>query len=144
MLTAKGNPMDRIVDFEIGADDYLPQPFEPHELLASIRAVLRSGSEAGAAIGVAHKSRRFAPLEIDRDARSVMVGGKPCELTSRWFDLLVALAERAGSAQSARPDSCLAHRPFFVCWAWPHRRWLWAVTPSSGGRCSGWKPCSVA
>ena len=96
MLTAKGDPMDRIVGLEIGADDYLPKPFEPRELLARIRAVLRRGSEAGATIGGAHKSMRFGSLEIDRDARSVIVGGKPCELTSYQFDLLVALAERAG------------------------------------------------
>ena len=95
MLTAKGDPMDRIVGLEIGADDYLPKPFEPRELLARIRAVLRRGSEAAANNG-AHKSMRFGSLEIDRDARIVTVSGKPCELTSYQFDLLVALAERAG------------------------------------------------
>ncbi len=95
MLTAKGDPMDRIVGLEIGADDYLPKPFEPRELLARIRAVLRRGSEAAAHNG-AHKAMRFGSLEIDRDARTVTVGGKPCELTSYQFDLLVALAERAG------------------------------------------------
>ena len=95
MLTAKGDPMDRIVGLEIGADDYLPKPFEPRELLARIRAVLRRGSEAAANSGT-HKSMRFGSLEIDRDARIVAVSGKPCELTSYQFDLLVALAERAG------------------------------------------------
>ena len=95
MLTAKGDPMDRIVGLEIGADDYLPKPFEPRELLARIRAVLRRGSEAAASLGV-HKTMRFGSLEIDRDARSVMIGGKPSELTSYQFDLLVALAERPG------------------------------------------------
>ena len=95
MLTAKGDPMDRIVGLEIGADDYLPKPFEPRELLARIRAVLRRGSDAATSIGV-HKTMRFGSLEIDRNARSVMVDGKPCELTSYQFDLLVALAERAG------------------------------------------------
>ena len=96
MLTAKGDPMDRIVGLEIGADDYLPKPFEPRELLARIRAVLRRGSDAAASNGGAHKAMRFGSLEIDRDARTVTVGGKPCELTSYQFDLLVALAERAG------------------------------------------------
>ena len=96
MLTAKGDPMDRIVGLEIGADDYLPKPFEPRELLARIRAVLRRGSEGAANSGTAHKSMRFGSLEIDRDARIVAVSGKPCELTSYQFDLLVALAERAG------------------------------------------------
>ena len=95
MLTAKGDPMDRIVGLEIGADDYLPKPFEPRELLARIRAVLRRGVEAAASLGV-HKTMRFGSLEIDRDARSVIIGGKPSELTSYQFDLLVALAERPG------------------------------------------------
>ena len=96
LLTAKGDPMDRIVGLEIGADDYLPKPFEPRELLARIRAVLRRGSEAAGNIGGAHKTMRFGSLEIDRDARTVTVGSKLCELTSYQFDLLVALAERAG------------------------------------------------
>lgn len=98
MLTAKGDPMDRIVGLEIGADDYLPKPFEPRELLARIRAVLRRGSEtAGTGTGADnHKVMRFGSLEIDRDARSVSVSGNPCELTSYQFDLLVTLAERAG------------------------------------------------
>jgi DNA-binding response OmpR family regulator len=102
MLTAKGDPMDRIVGLEIGADDYLPKPFEPRELLARIRAVLRRSAEvagAGAAGGV-HKVMRFGSLEIDRDARTVTVGGAACELTSYQFDLLVALAERAGRVLS--------------------------------------------
>ena len=96
MLTAKGDPMDRIVGLEMGADDYLPKPFEPRELLARIRAVLRRGSEVVAGISSAYKVMRFGSLEIDRDARVVSVSGKPCELTSYQFDLLVALAERAG------------------------------------------------
>ena len=102
MLTAKGDPMDRIVGLEIGADDYLPKPFEPRELLARIRAVLRRGSEAGSAGATAgsQKLMRFGSLEIDRDARSVSVSGNPCELTSYQFDLLVALAERAGRVLS--------------------------------------------
>ena len=101
MLTAKGDPMDRIVGLEIGADDYLPKPFEPRELLARIRAVLRRGGEAaGAAADNGQKSMRFGSLEIDRDARTVTVSGKVCELTSYQFDLLVALAERAGRVLS--------------------------------------------
>ena len=95
MLTAKGDPMDRIVGLEIGADDYLPKPFEPRELLARVRAVLRRGTEAAADHSVL-KTMRFGSLEIDRDARIVTVAGKSCELTSYQFDLLVALAERAG------------------------------------------------
>ena len=99
MLTAKGDPMDRIVGLEIGADDYLPKPFEPRELLARIRAVLRRGSEVAGAAG-SHPAMRFGSLEIDRDARTVSVSGKLCELTSYQFDLLVALAERAGRVLS--------------------------------------------
>jgi two-component system phosphate regulon response regulator OmpR len=93
MLTAKGDPMDRIIGLEIGADDYLPKPFEPRELLARIRAVLRRRVEGTPPAG---KQLRFGTLEIDRDARSVSVGAQVCDLTSYQFDLLVALAERAG------------------------------------------------
>ena len=100
MLTAKGDPMDRIVGLEIGADDYLPKPFEPRELLARIRAVLRRGGDASGVSGGAHKVMRFGSLEIDRDARTVMASGSVCELTSYQFDLLVALAERAGRVLS--------------------------------------------
>jgi DNA-binding response OmpR family regulator len=94
MLTAKGDPMDRIIGLEMGADDYLPKPFEPRELLARIRAVLRRHVEG--AQPVAASPLRFGSLDIDRDARVVTVAGQACELTSYQFDLLVALAERAG------------------------------------------------
>ena len=93
MLTAKGDPMDRVIGLEIGADDYLPKPFEPRELLARIRAILRrreGGAQAAANV------LRFGSLEIDRDARIVTVNGAAADLTSYQFDLLVTLAERAG------------------------------------------------
>ena len=93
MLTAKGDPMDRIIGLELGADDYLPKPFEPRELLARIRAVLRR-HQPGAAPEA--QLLRFGALEIDRDARVVSVDGQAAELTSYQFDLLVTLAERAG------------------------------------------------
>ena len=93
MLTAKGDPMDRIIGLEIGADDYLPKPFEPRELLARIRAVLRRHTDGPAAD---HAVLRFGSLAIDQDARTVTVGAQVCELTSYQFDLLLALAERAG------------------------------------------------
>ena len=97
MLTAKGDPMDRIIGLEIGADHYLPKPFEPRELLARIRAILRRrGGGEGTANAQVTTALRFGSLEIDRDARSVTVAGQPCELTSYQFDLLVTLAERAG------------------------------------------------
>jgi DNA-binding response OmpR family regulator len=85
--------MDRIIGLEIGADDYLPKPFEPRELLARIRAVLRRRGEGPTPD---NKSLHFGSLEIDRDARTVSVSGAVCDLTSYQFDLLVALAERAG------------------------------------------------
>src|SRR3569623_681490 len=68
MLTAKGDPMDRIVGLELGADDYLPKPFEPRELLARIRAILR---RRGDGAQPAPTLLRFGSLEIDRDARTV-------------------------------------------------------------------------
>ncbi len=97
MLTAKGDPMDRIIGLELGADDYLPKPFEPRELLARVRAILRRRTEGAKP---SHKIIRFGSLEIDRDSRSVTVGGAATELTSYQFDLLVALAERAGRVLS--------------------------------------------
>lgn len=95
MLTAKGDPMDRIIGLELGADDYLPKPFEPRELLARIRAILRRRTDGGNATA-ATEVLRFGTLEIDRDARTVTVAGALADLTSYQFDLLVALAERAG------------------------------------------------
>ncbi|MDB5848479.1 MAG: DNA-binding response regulator [Rhodoferax sp.] len=97
MLTAKGDPLDRIIGLELGADDYLPKPFEPRELLARIRAILRRRVEGAPATS---KLLRFGSLEIDRDARAVTVAGQLCDLTAYQFDLLVALAERAGRVLS--------------------------------------------
>jgi DNA-binding response OmpR family regulator len=93
MLTAKGDPMDRIIGLELGADDYLPKPFEPRELLARIKAILRRKPGEVAQV---NSLMIFGGLEIDRDARRVAVHGQVCDLTSYQFDLLVALAERAG------------------------------------------------
>jgi DNA-binding response OmpR family regulator len=100
MLTAKGDPMDRIVGLELGADDYLPKPFEPRELLARLRAILRrTGTEATTKEpdrGGGPRSVTFGSLALDLDAREVRVGGVLRELTAYQFDLLVALSERAG------------------------------------------------
>src|SRR6476469_9929320 len=92
MLTAKGDPFDRVVGLELGAADYLPKPFEPRELLARLRAVLRRPRLADAA-GPA--PLRFGRLEIDRGARTVLLDGRACALTAYQFDLLAALAERS-------------------------------------------------
>ncbi len=94
MLTAKGDPMDRIIGLELGADDYLPKPFEPRELLARIRAILRRRGDGGTP--AAGQSLRFGSLEIDRDARTVTVGGQAADLTSYECGVLVTLAGRAG------------------------------------------------
>lgn len=96
MLTARGEAADRIVGLELGADDYLPKPFEPRELLARVRAILRRqrGSTKPAA------SLRFGRLEIDLGARVARVDGVGRSLTSYQFTLLVALAERAGKVLS--------------------------------------------
>jgi DNA-binding response OmpR family regulator len=96
MLTAKGDPLDRVIGLELGADDYVAKPFEPRELLARIRAVLRRRGDPGGGSDV----MRFGSLEIDRGARQVRVDGAPRALTSHQFDLLVVLAERAGRVLS--------------------------------------------
>lgn len=91
MLTAKGDPIDRVIGLEIGADDYLAKPFEPRELQARIKALLRRSVSASA-----ESALRFGRLEIDRAARTVRIGGELRPVTSHQFELLVALAERAG------------------------------------------------
>jgi two-component system phosphate regulon response regulator OmpR len=94
MLTARGDATDRIVGLEIGADDYLPKPFEPRELLARLRALLRR--RVAPRRDGAQPQLRFGRLDIDRDARVVRVDGAERPLTSHQFALLVAFAENAG------------------------------------------------
>ena len=93
MLTAKGEEIDRIVGLEMGADDYLPKPFNPRELLARIRAVLRRAE--GAAAVPPPRRLGFADFMVDLDARSLTApGGDPLELTSAEFELLACFIER--------------------------------------------------
>ncbi|MEY2804222.1 MAG: hypothetical protein RL657_1558 [Pseudomonadota bacterium] len=100
MLTAKGDPMDRIVGLEVGADDYVAKPFEPRELLARVRAILRRHTLNSRQAAPLTEALRFGSLEIDRDSRAVRVQGVEVDLTSYQFDLLLALAERAGRVMS--------------------------------------------
>jgi DNA-binding response OmpR family regulator len=97
MLTARGEATDRVVGLELGADDYLPKPFNPRELLARLRAILRRRKGA---VGGAPDALCFGRLEIDRAARIVRVDGEVRPLTSYQFDLLVAFAEHAGRVLS--------------------------------------------
>jgi len=95
MLTARGDTMDRVVGLELGADDYLPKPFEPRELLARIKAILRRGRGAAAS-----DILRFGRLEIDVGAREARLDEKPVELTGYQFALLLELARHAGRVMS--------------------------------------------
>jgi len=94
MLTARGDAMDRVVGLEMGADDYLPKPFEPRELLARLRAVLRRGKSESRSL------LTFGRLEIDEDARKARLDGKDCALTDHQFVLLLALARHPGRVLS--------------------------------------------
>ncbi len=97
MLTARGDDVDRIVGLELGADDYLPKPFNPRELVARIRAILRRyeprTSEAGSRIEV-------NGIALDPGTREVLVQGKPVELTTFEFDILEMLMRSAGRVLS--------------------------------------------
>jgi len=95
MLTARGDAMDRVVGLELGADDYLAKPFEPRELLARLRSILRRAKrDAGSDV------LRFGRLDIDTGAREVRLDGEPCALTGYQFALLLGLARHAGRVMS--------------------------------------------
>src|SRR5712664_1406253 len=95
MLTARGDPMDRVVGLEMGADDYLPKPFEPRELLARLKAILRrrTGEKSADVL-------RFGRLQIDPGALAVRLDGEMRALTSYQFALLLVLARHAGRVMS--------------------------------------------
>jgi DNA-binding response OmpR family regulator len=96
MLTARGDATDRIVGLELGADDYLPKPFEPRELLARLRAILRRRGNGAST----DRPLRFGRLDIDCAAHVLSVDGDPRAITSYQFALLVALAKNAGRVLS--------------------------------------------
>jgi OmpR family response regulator RpaB len=91
MLTARGEVMDRVVGLELGADDYLPKPFEPRELAARLQTVLRRRTRAPATVDTPHRLV-FDGLEIDLERRQVLRRGEPVELTGTEFELLALLA----------------------------------------------------
>ncbi|MBI5016874.1 MAG: response regulator transcription factor [Deltaproteobacteria bacterium] len=91
MLTARGEVMDRIVGLELGADDYLPKPFEPRELVARIQSVLRRHAGTGPP-----EVLRCGPLTIDLGRRSVLLDGAPVDLTTTEFEVLALFARNPG------------------------------------------------
>ena len=96
MLTARGEPIDRVVGLELGADDYLAKPFEPRELKARLHAILRRTRGASRSSDVL----RFGRLEIDHGARELRLDGRVRPLTGHQFELLLALARHAGRVLS--------------------------------------------
>ena len=98
MLTARGDETDRVVGLEIGADDYVPKPFSPRELVARIRAVLRRVESSAPPDGQGWLS--FGELRIDLEGRRLEKSGRTLELTARQFDVLRVLVERRGRVQS--------------------------------------------
>jgi DNA-binding response OmpR family regulator len=103
MLTAKGDPMDKVLGLEIGADDYVAKPFEPRELLARLRALLRRQTVLATHASPNRANSnilRFGRLEINLDAHALYVDAEECSLTAYQFDLLVAMAKSAGRVVS--------------------------------------------
>src|SRR5690348_3027120 len=94
ILTARGEDVDRIIGLEIGADDYLPKPFNPRELLARIRAILRRSRET--ALREASDKLEIGDVELDPGTRRVQSGGRKIELTAVEFNLLEQLLRSAG------------------------------------------------
>ncbi len=96
MLTARGEDMERIVGLEIGADDYLPKPFNPRELVARLRAIMRRIESVKDAQTLSSEKIEVEDLELSLSGRTAKVDGKKLGLTAVEFDLLVALAREAG------------------------------------------------
>lgn len=98
MLTARGDVMDRVVGLELGADDYLPKPFEPRELVARLQTILRR--QRVAPVPVRQPRRVFQDLVIDLETREVLRQGQPVDLTGTEFELLALLAAEPGKVFS--------------------------------------------
>ncbi len=103
MLTARGDVMDRVVGLELGADDYLPKPFEPRELVARLQTVLRRMRSPSSSPAALEGPLRFEGLEVDPVTRTAKRQGETLELTSTEFDLLLLLA-RAPAQVHSRDD----------------------------------------
>jgi DNA-binding response OmpR family regulator len=93
MLSARGEDIDRIVGLEVGADDYMPKPFNPRELLARIRAVLRRGQGAAEADDAAQHANEFGPFRLDMDAQRLLCDGEEVSLTTAEFAILRIFVE---------------------------------------------------
>jgi len=97
MLTAQTDEIDRVIGFELGADDYVCKPFSPRELVARVKAILRRNGQPAP---LERAVLQFGRLEIDERAREVRVDGREAKLKPREFDLLVELASNPGIAFS--------------------------------------------
>src|ERR1700719_2240153 len=106
LLTARGEDVDRIVGLEIGADDYLPKPFNPRELVARIRAILRRTHGEGKSAASLPEVLRVGEVELDPATRTVLRDGKPVDLTSVEFNLLEVLLREGGRVV---PRECLVN-----------------------------------
>lgn len=95
MLTARGDVMDRVAGLEIGADDYLPKPFEPRELVARIQSILRRSQKS-----TVHETGEFGPLRVDFDARAALLEGEDIGLTTNEFNAFAVLARAPGKTFS--------------------------------------------
>jgi len=100
MLTARDEDIDKILGLELGADDYLTKPFNPRELVARVRAILRRQERAVSGVGQASAIIKLGDLTVNTDSREVLVGAQTVDLRTQEFDLLLALIENRGRVLS--------------------------------------------